>query len=112
MYTLMREPTILPTSKTTVDLSTIKAHLLSDPTDPFNRMPLKIEECKPGRSRPTFLLPLTAQRADGRGRARADLELRTKIETYLADRRAARRTASTATAGGGDEPTTSAMDLS
>ncbi|WAQ85400.1 hypothetical protein PtA15_6A28 [Puccinia triticina] len=47
MATLMREPVILPTSKTTVDLSTIKQHFLSDATDPFNRMPLKIEDVIP-----------------------------------------------------------------
>lgn len=42
------DPVILPSSKTTIDRSTIKSHLLSDPTDPFNRVPLKIEECLPG----------------------------------------------------------------
>lgn len=47
MATLMKEPVILPTSKTTVDLSTIKQHFLSDATDPFNRRPLKIEEVVP-----------------------------------------------------------------
>jgi hypothetical protein len=50
MATLMKEPVILPTSKTTVDLSTIKQHFLSDATDPFNRMPLKIEDVIPGLS--------------------------------------------------------------
>lgn len=44
MYTLMEDPVVLPGSKITIDRSTIKAHLLSDPTDPFNRMPLKLEE--------------------------------------------------------------------
>lgn len=63
MYTLMRNPVILPSSKTTIDLSTIKAHLLSDPTDPFNRVPLKIEECLP------------------------DQDLKDKIETYLRERK-------------------------
>ena len=29
------------------DRSTIKAHLLSDGTDPFNRMPLKLEDVQP-----------------------------------------------------------------
>lgn len=52
MYTLMRDPVILPSSKTTIDRSTIKSHLLSDSTDPFNRQPLKFEEVVPG----TFLL--------------------------------------------------------
>ncbi|GEQ72270.1 hypothetical protein JCM33374_g5957 [Metschnikowia sp. JCM 33374] len=44
MYTLMEDPVILPGSKVTMDRATIKAHLLSDPTDPFNRMPLSLED--------------------------------------------------------------------
>uniref|UniRef100_A0A0D6R1N6 RING-type E3 ubiquitin transferase n=1 Tax=Araucaria cunninghamii TaxID=56994 RepID=A0A0D6R1N6_ARACU len=35
--TLMKDPVILPSSKTTVDRPTIQRHLLSDATDPFNR---------------------------------------------------------------------------
>ncbi|CAE6512214.1 unnamed protein product [Rhizoctonia solani] len=63
MYTLMRDPVKLPSSKATVDRSTIKAHLLSDTTDPFNRSPLKIEEVTP------------------------DVELKANIEAWLAERR-------------------------
>ncbi len=44
MATIMKDPVLLPRSKTVVDRSTIKAHLLSDSTDPFNRSPLKIED--------------------------------------------------------------------
>ncbi|ODQ78526.1 hypothetical protein BABINDRAFT_9297 [Babjeviella inositovora NRRL Y-12698] len=44
MYTLMSDPVILPGSKISIDRSTIKSHLLSDATDPFNRMPLKLED--------------------------------------------------------------------
>ncbi|SCU92819.1 LANO_0E02212g1_1 [Lachancea nothofagi CBS 11611] len=47
MFTIMKDPVILPTSKVTIDRSTIKAHLLSDSTDPFNRMPLKLEDVVP-----------------------------------------------------------------
>ncbi|EJD50679.1 hypothetical protein AURDEDRAFT_112253 [Auricularia subglabra TFB-10046 SS5] len=47
MYTIMKDPVTLPSSKTNIDLATIKAHLLSDPSDPFNRVPLKIEDCVP-----------------------------------------------------------------
>ncbi|KAF3783761.1 putative ubiquitin conjugation factor E4 [Nymphaea thermarum] len=36
-YTLMRDPVILPSSKTTMDRAIIQRHLLSDSTDPFNR---------------------------------------------------------------------------
>ncbi|CAM6108599.1 unnamed protein product [Calypogeia fissa] len=35
--TLMKDPVILPSSRTTLDRSTIQRHLLSDLTDPFNR---------------------------------------------------------------------------
>lgn len=48
MYTLMDDPVILPTSRMVVDRSTISTHLLSDPNDPFNRVPLRIEDVKPG----------------------------------------------------------------
>lgn len=48
MYTLMEDPVILPTSRTVIDRSTIRSHLLSDPNDPFNRVPLKIEDILPG----------------------------------------------------------------
>ncbi|KAI9734960.1 MAG: hypothetical protein M1834_002042 [Cirrosporium novae-zelandiae] len=47
MYTLMEDPVILPTSKISIDRSTIRSHLLSDPNDPFNRVPLKIEDVIP-----------------------------------------------------------------
>lgn len=48
MATLMKDPVILPSSKTIVDMSTIKQHFLSDASDPFNRVPLKIEDVLPG----------------------------------------------------------------
>ncbi|THH28275.1 hypothetical protein EUX98_g5915 [Antrodiella citrinella] len=63
MYTVMRDPVILPTSKTTIDRSTIKSHLLSDATDPFNRQPLKFEDVLP------------------------DLELKARIDQFLSERR-------------------------
>jgi ubiquitin conjugation factor E4 B len=44
MATLMEDPVILPTSNVTVDRSTIVTHLLNNEVDPFNRMPLKIEQ--------------------------------------------------------------------
>jgi ubiquitin conjugation factor E4 B len=46
MFSLMEDPVVLP-SGVTVDMSTIRTHLLSDPHDPFNRQPLKIEDCIP-----------------------------------------------------------------
>lgn len=66
MYTLMKDPVTLPESKVNIDRSTIKAHLLSDSTDPFNRMPLKLEQVIP------------------------NTELKKKIEAYKANKRAER----------------------
>ncbi|SPO49352.1 related to UFD2 - ubiquitin fusion degradation protein [Moesziomyces antarcticus] len=66
MATVMKDPVLLPRSKTVVDRSTIKAHLLSDATDPFNRSPLKIEDVVP------------------------DTELKARIEAFIAERRGAR----------------------
>ncbi|TKY88656.1 hypothetical protein EX895_002287 [Sporisorium graminicola] len=65
MATVMKDPVLLPRSKTVVDRSTIKAHLLSDSTDPFNRSPLKIEDVVP------------------------DTELKAKIEAFIKERRRA-----------------------
>ena len=50
MATLMEDPVILPSSSVTIDRGTIKTHLLSDQTDPFNRAPLKIEDVVPSMS--------------------------------------------------------------
>ncbi|KAI1923414.1 Ubiquitin conjugation factor E4 [Ophidiomyces ophidiicola] len=47
MFTLMEDPVQLPSSKISIDRSTIRSHLLSDPNDPFNRAPLKIEDVIP-----------------------------------------------------------------
>lgn len=44
LFNLMVDPVKLPTSQMIVDRSTIQAHLLNDPHDPFNRQPLKIED--------------------------------------------------------------------
>ena len=48
MFTVMRDPVILPISRIVIDRSTIKSHLLSDAKDPFNRTPLTIDEVIPG----------------------------------------------------------------
>ncbi|WFD06541.1 RING-type E3 ubiquitin transferase [Malassezia vespertilionis] len=47
LATIMRDPVRLPASRMVIDRSTIKAHLLSDGTDPFNRMPLKLDDVLP-----------------------------------------------------------------
>ncbi|KAF5369482.1 hypothetical protein D9758_002753 [Tetrapyrgos nigripes] len=72
MFTVMKNPVILPSSKATVDLATIKSHLLSDSKDPFNRSPLAIEEVVP------------------------NTELRERIEAFLAERRQQKKPTETA----------------
>ena len=67
MASLMTDPVILPTSKNVLDRATIRSHLLSDPNDPFNRVPLKIED----------VIPHT--------------ELKAKIDAWKAERKAAKR---------------------
>ncbi|KAK4037381.1 ubiquitin conjugation factor E4 A isoform X1 [Daphnia magna] len=47
MSSVMMNPVILPSSRVTVDRSTIARHLLSDQSDPFNRSPLTMEEILP-----------------------------------------------------------------
>lgn len=47
MFTLMEDPVELTTSRVIVDRSTIVAHLLNDPHDPFNRQPLSMEQVRP-----------------------------------------------------------------
>lgn len=49
MSTLMTDPVILPSSKQTVDRTTIARHLLSDQTDPFNRSPLSMDQVIPNK---------------------------------------------------------------
>ncbi|KAI5293607.1 hypothetical protein KEM52_005382, partial [Ascosphaera acerosa] len=65
MFTLMEDPVILPRSRISIDRATIRSHLLSDPNDPFNRMPLSMEDVIP------------------------DTELKAKIEAFKATRRGA-----------------------
>ncbi|GAA5912608.1 ubiquitin conjugation factor core domain-containing protein [Sporobolomyces salmoneus] len=43
-YEIMRDPVILPLSRTIIDRSSIKQHYLSDRTDPFNRQPFEWED--------------------------------------------------------------------
>jgi ubiquitin conjugation factor E4 A len=47
MSSIMMNPVILPSSRVTVDRSTIARHLLSDQSDPFNRSPLTMEDILP-----------------------------------------------------------------
>ncbi|XP_020142294.2 ubiquitin conjugation factor E4 A isoform X2 [Microcebus murinus] len=63
MSTLMCDPVMLPSSRVTVDRSTIARHLLSDQTDPFNRSPLTMDQIRP------------------------NTELKEKIQRWLAERK-------------------------
>ncbi|KAF9030215.1 hypothetical protein BDZ89DRAFT_1091648 [Hymenopellis radicata] len=63
MFTVMRDPVTLPSSRAVIDRSTIKSHLLSDTKDPFNRVPLSIEDVIP------------------------NTELKNRIESFLIERR-------------------------
>ena len=47
MNTLMEDPVILPHSKINIDRNTIVTYLLTNPIDPFNRTPLKVEDLIP-----------------------------------------------------------------
>lgn len=63
MSTLMTDPVILPSSRVTVDRTTIARHLLSDQTDPFNREPLTMDQVK------------------------TDEQLKAKIEAWICERK-------------------------
>ncbi|KAF2845765.1 hypothetical protein T440DRAFT_522347 [Plenodomus tracheiphilus IPT5] len=73
LATLMEDPVTLPISKQIVDRSTIQSHLLSDPHDPFNRTPLKIEDVIPNTELQaeiqTWKANLLAQKMAERSRA-------------------------------------------
>ncbi|XP_055586147.1 ubiquitin conjugation factor E4 A [Uranotaenia lowii] len=64
MSSLMMDPVILPSSRITVDRSTIARHLLSDQSDPFNRSPLTMDQVK------------------------RDVELKTRIDEWIREKRA------------------------
>jgi ubiquitin conjugation factor E4 B len=46
MCTLMSDPVKLP-SGVVMDSATVRTHLLSDPHDPFSRLPMTFEDCVP-----------------------------------------------------------------
>jgi ubiquitin conjugation factor E4 B len=72
----MKDPVILPASKISIDLATIKRHLLSDPSDPFRRSPLKIEDVVPSNA------------LFSSGRLTEDHELKAKIQQFMDQHRA------------------------
>lgn len=89
IFTLMEDPVILPASQMTIDRATIRSHLLSDPNDPFNRVPLKIEDVTPSKSLLAGLWEWS------RLMNRLDTELKDQIEAFKAERVAERRRALT-----------------
>lgn len=80
MYTLMEDPVILPTSRTTVDRSTIRSHLLSDPNDPFNRTPLKIEDVLPSK-------PVSIEARSEANLLATDTDMLARIQAFKAERK-------------------------
>ncbi|KAL2867933.1 ubiquitin-ubiquitin ligase UFD2 [Aspergillus lucknowensis] len=82
MYTLMEDPVVLPASKISIDRATIRSHLLSDPHDPFNRVPLKMEDVTPDTALKAKIEEFKRQKvAERRGGPGRDLILPTP-ETY------------------------------
>lgn len=73
MSSLMMDPVVLPSSRITVDRSTIARHLLSDQSDPFNRSPLTMDQVK------------------------RDVELKAKIDAWIQEKRAEHAAKATST---------------
>ncbi|KAF8903108.1 ubiquitin elongating factor core-domain-containing protein [Gymnopilus junonius] len=82
MFSVMKDPVCLPSSRAIVDRSTIKSHLLSDSTDPFNRAPLTIDD----------VIPVP--------------ELKARIEEFLIERRNKNKILETPAIGDADMDTT------
>lgn len=79
----MEDPVILPSSKVTIDRQTIKIHLLSDPKDPFNREPLRLEDVVP-----STLVPLFPMRRSLVNQQFVDTELKQQIDAWVKEKRA------------------------
>jgi ubiquitin conjugation factor E4 B len=108
MFTIMEDPVILPTSRTSIDRQTIKSHLLSDATDPFNRAPLKIEDVMPGASPP---VGMELYEGDIDLTAGTDTELKGKIDAWVAERRAAVRAQKAAAAAAATAAASGEMEI-
>lgn len=100
LATLMEDPVILPASKISIDRSTIMSHLLSDAHDPFNRVPLNIDDVIPGAyliTAPSTCLVLILTNVS----SNIDTELKNKIEAFKQERRASARASINASANPG-----------
>lgn len=62
MATLMEDPVLLTTSGTTVDRKTIVAHLLNNKIDPFNRLPITMEQVVPNTALKARITQFLAER--------------------------------------------------
>jgi len=62
--TLMEDPVLLPSGHV-VDRSTIAQHVLNDPTDPFNRNPLTLEDVQPATELKQRILAWIAEKRQG-----------------------------------------------
>lgn len=85
MYSLMDDPVILPGSRISIDRATIRSHLLSDPHDPFNRVPLKIEDVVAGKQFPFPKCCYTTNPPF------LDTDLKAKIEAFKTEKLAGKR---------------------
>merc|ERR1712130_1099711 len=61
MDTLMADPVVLPSGKV-VDRTSIAKHLLTSPTDPFNREPMVIGDVKPDENLKKRILEWTEEK--------------------------------------------------
>lgn len=69
MTNLMRDPVLLPTSRVTVDRSTIVDYLwMSHPSDPFSMLPLKIEDVIPNAALKSAIDAFLARQKKPEGR--------------------------------------------
>lgn len=81
----MDDPVILPSSRISIDRATIRSHLLSDPHDPFNRVPLKMEDVVSGKNYPLVMFFLASNNIF------ADDDLKAKIEAFKTEKLAGKR---------------------
>lgn len=67
MFTIMKDPVLLPTSGNIVDRSTITQIILNDASDPFNRKPLTVDMLQPDHDLKAKIEAFMAQKMGGRG---------------------------------------------
>ncbi|KAI9811935.1 MAG: hypothetical protein M1826_003007 [Phylliscum demangeonii] len=106
MYTLMSDPVLLPASRISIDRATLRAHLLSDPHDPFNRVPLSIDDVMPDVALKLRIDDFKREKKRGARRLRADEGAMKEVEEEAAATAAAEvvgQGPAAAGGGGGDD---------